>query len=344
MALVSYAVVTGLGFGCTSAETATGGNGGNGGNGGANNGGAGGNGNVGGGTDHWMPVVEAANIVSTVDDAIDAAPDPDGTMIYFIGQTRAGVGVFRVSVEGGAPDPLVVGDPFVDPRGIVVSHDEQTVYVADTQAGSGGALVALNLTDMTAAVLPVTEGLSPTAVEIRELGEQDQIVFAGKTARGTPAVFTLAEGGTQVSVEQTQGLVDPDGIAVGRDGSLYVTDRGAGAGDGVVLHYEGGPMPILVDANLTLGTPAGIAVLTDDQAALTSALDPATGTSQVAITFLNTGVHAVFDETIGANHASGGLHRSYRHNVYAWAGRTAGVYRVKVSPPVESSTFGGVGG
>lgn len=326
LAVFSLGAVLGVYAGCGSeGGIGAGGNGGNGG---------------GGGEAELAPIIEAAHIVDNAEDVLDAAPNPEGTIIYFVGRGAEGVGLYQVAVDGGEPASVLVGDPFVDPRGVVVSHDREMLYVADPKVDGGGALIAVALSDFTAEILEPTLGLAPTAVEIRELGDQDEILFAGTTTRGAPAVFSLEEGGATARIEQSRGLVAPDGLAIANDGTLFVADsRGD---EGVVLRFDGSGSNV-VDAQLRLGSPAGLALLTDGQAALASSMNPSTATSQVAITFLGTGKHAVFDDVIGANQASGGLHRAYLHNVYAWAGRTAGVYRVIISPAVDSSSIGGPG-
>src|SRR4051812_12612295 len=82
---------------------------------------------------------------ASLDAPLDATPDPLGKDIYFIANSAKGKGIFKVSAAGGAVADIYVGAPLVDPRGIVMSPDGTTLYVADTQAGmnSGGAIFQL---------------------------------------------------------------------------------------------------------------------------------------------------------------------------------------------------------
>ena len=74
---------------------------------------------------------------------------------------------------------------------------------------------------------------------------------------------------------------------------------------------------------VTLGAPAGMALTQDESTLLVSSL-AADGTSQVLIVDLATGATSTFNGTIGASHASGGLHRAQNNNTFAWCGVTVG--------------------
>src|SRR5947209_5526861 len=74
-----------------------------------------------------MPLLEGSHASFP----LDSIPTSDDTTVYF---TARGQGVFRVSAEGGAAAALATDHAFVDPVGIELSRDQQTVYVADPQA------------------------------------------------------------------------------------------------------------------------------------------------------------------------------------------------------------------
>lgn len=63
--------------------------------------------------------------------------DDDVDHVFFTGRNAAGAGVFRVSASGGAVVPVHVGDPFVDPSGVVIAENGD-VYVIDIAASSAG--------------------------------------------------------------------------------------------------------------------------------------------------------------------------------------------------------------
>ncbi|MEZ5404395.1 MAG: hypothetical protein R2729_32240 [Bryobacteraceae bacterium] len=87
----------------------------------------------------------------------DATPSPEGNTIYLTAVGPAGPGVFRVAAVGGPAATIYAGAPFVNPIGLAVSGDGQTVYVADSHAYAGSL--------RTGAVFSVTAaGVRPQAV------------------------------------------------------------------------------------------------------------------------------------------------------------------------------------
>lgn len=264
---------------------------------------------------------------------LDATPDPTGAAVYFVARTASGeAGVFRVPTAGGPVQNVLVGAPLVAPRGIVMSTDGQTLYVADPEAGGGGAVFALAATGGPANVVAGMGGTRPRALDLVREGQGDVLYVAGVDPRNRRAdVWRLTPigAGSRTSILRGSPLAVIDGVAVASSGEVFVAGR-SGNSDrtDVVLRLASGRHHRLV-RTVNLGNPAGIALTPDESTLLVSSL-AADGTSQVLIVDLASGGLSTFNDVIGANRGSGGLHRSHQANYYAWAGigRQGGVYGV----------------
>ncbi|MFN8473423.1 MAG: hypothetical protein U0822_14630 [Anaerolineae bacterium] len=265
---------------------------------------------------------------------LDATPDPTGSVVYFVAQTQSGEGgVFRVPASGGSVQSVLVGAPLVSPRGIVTSSDGQTLYVADPAARGGGAVLAVTIMDGSVRFVAGAHGLAPRALDLVSECGRDILYVAGTNPANRRAdVWRLpADGsGVRVSVLNGSPLALADGVAVAGDGKVYVAGRTGNSDSSDVVLEVGrrGHRPLV--RSVTLGSPAGIALTADESTLLVSSL-AADGTSQVLIVDLGSNATSTFNDVIGANRGSGGLHRAHDANVYAWAGigRTGGVYAVR---------------
>lgn len=259
-------------------------------------------------------VAVAATGGTVFDTPLDAVPASDGSAIYFTATTGAGNGVFAVA-KGGEPVPLAIGAPLQNPVGLALSPDDTILFVADRQADavftvpvSGGAPVEL----------PGSRGLDPRGLEVAD----GQLYLTG-TNQGAGAVFTLPlAGGTARPV--AGGLADPDSVAIGSDGTVFVTDR-----PGSVLRIAAGTAEPIA-TGVRLGTPAGLTLDQTGTKLLVSSLHATAGTAQVQILDLAGGGSTVFDDVINANYGAGGLHRAHGASFAAWAdvSRSGRVYRV----------------
>lgn len=264
---------------------------------------------------------------------LDATPDPTGATVYFVARTLSGApGVFRVSSAGGPVASVLVGAPLAAPRGVVFATDGQTLYVADPEAAGGGAVFALPIGGGPPGVVAGTAGTRPRALDLTREGGRDVLYVAGVDPRNRRAdMWRLALIGTgeRTSLLRGSPLAVADGVAVASSGEVYVAGRSGNSDQtDVVLKVDGGKHQRLV-GDVRLGSPAGMALTPDESLLLISSLAD-DGTSQVLIVDLATHSLSTFNDVIGTNHGSGGLHRAHGANFYAWSGlgRQGGVYGV----------------
>lgn len=236
----------------------------------------------------------------------DAAISPDGSVGFFAGRDGDTAVVARLAADG-TPTDLVRGAPLLSARGLV-AIDASSVYVADE---TGDAIYEVGAG--APRIVDGTSGTHPRAVELDAAGT---LYWVGQDG-GAPAVFSLA-GGSRHVVAKDARFTALGGIDVAGDGTVYVTDDG-----GSVFEVSGATVSVLA-AGVTLGDPAGIALTGDDRTVLVSSLD-ATGHSQVLLLDASTGSRSTFDDVIGANTGSGGLHRAQdATDRFIWCGSTVG--------------------
>jgi sugar lactone lactonase YvrE len=287
------------------------------------------------------------------DHAFDATPDPDGNLIYFTATSGQDAGLFRVPATGGEVVTITVGTPLTLPLGLAISTSGQTLYVADPQAiaapfqtagqaGSAepganrGAIFSIPAPGGAATPVAGTAHTAPRGLEVAQENGADLLYFTGvDPSDGQPAVLKVAAAGGPLSIiVKGPPLVDPVGVAVGSDGTLYVTDQAAGGnGLGRVFRVTGGTVETIATSVRT-GTPAGVALTLDESLLLVSALRANRDSSIVLVIDLADLHQGIVNQVIEANVGSGGLHRARNRNLMAWCGITAGgggvVYRVEL--------------
>jgi sugar lactone lactonase YvrE len=276
--------------------------------------------------------------VSNVPEAampVDATPSPDGSQIYFIAfssrpdadglKMERVPAIYKVGAGGGTPAKLFEGDPLQSPFGITISDDGQTLFIADSSADgnvesdrSDGRVFTMNAGGGAPTALAGTEGITPAGVEA--LGPS---LYVTGRKDGMPGLFKTGIGGGAVSaVAAGAPFSDPGGVAVARDGVAYVIDTGSAingqALGSVVKVTPDGKTEIILEG-LSLGHPAGIALVNDDSALLVSGLDPAQGTDRVYRVELGDRSVRQLSEKIGDFYESAGLHRARNVDVFAWA-------------------------
>ena len=288
--------------------------------------------------------IKAATVVARADavhQPVDAAPSPDGTVIYFAATGDTGPALFRVPAGGGAAATITQGAPLAKPSGVAVATDGSHLYVADQEASQAGGAAAkggilavpTSSTSSAPTLLPGTDGRAPHGLDVVKEGGTDVVYFTGTDpANGAPGLFQAPVGGGPVAtVAEGAPFVSPDSVVVNARGVAYVSDQGAGPGQGRVLAVTGGKVTPVLDG-LHLGAPAGVTLVHGDATLLVSSIDPATGSDQVLFLDVATGRTAAATKVIGANkNSAGGLHRALNAPVLAWSDVSRGgkVYRVE---------------
>jgi sugar lactone lactonase YvrE len=279
-------------------------------------------------------IVPAASSSSAFTLPLDAAPSPDGSTIYFTATSAQGPKVLRVAAAGGPVDTLTVGAPLRTPLGLALSSDGQTIYIADTDANSSGLLYSLPVAGGAGAPLPGSAFTAPRGIEVAQENGVDLLYFTGiDPSTGAPAVLVLPASGEPLGViARGAPLVEPVGVAIAQDGTLYIADRAAGGnGLGSVFRIRGGQVERLA-TGFRAGNPAGVALTLDEKLLLVSTLDRRRDRSQVLVINLASGQQGIVTKVVEANMGSGGLHRAHAQTAMAWCGITSGtqgtVYRI----------------
>lgn len=248
-----------------------------------------------------------------LDHSIDAARGPDGAAIYFLADA-AGTPALQQALAGSAPRTVASG--LTGATSLVVTSDGTAAIVAadhDAVRGLARVDLARGAVDWIAGA----DDLAARGLDLVRGDTGDLLVFTGRAPGGTPAVFELGLDGTGlVTRAGFPADADLDGVARTADGALFVADR-----RGSIWHVVDGDAPTEVLTDITLGEPAGIALTLDDSTLLVSSL-AVDGSSQVVLLDTATFATSIFADVIGANRASGGVHRALDADLFAWCGAT----------------------
>lgn len=288
-----------------------------------------------GGSPAFLGVVSTSANART---ALDATPDPAGTIIYFtaVDKTTALAGVYSAPADGSATTPVAVaaGDPFAAPFGIAMSTDGKTLYVADpgatdtTSKKDLGVIFALPVAGGTPTIVAGSELFGARSLEVAVEGGKDVLYFTGRdTTTGAPGVFKLpVAGGTSTAVTATGVTwIDPSGIAIASDGTVFVADTtGSLSRTAVIVKVTGGVGSVLVPS-LQVGYPAGVALSKDAKLLFVSALDPVKNTDVLLQFDVSNGMQmTAISMGISTFTEAAGLHRARNADIYAWADSSAG--------------------
>lgn len=272
--------------------------------------------------------------------AFDTTPDPDGKTLYFTGLTADGIpGVFKVPADGSAPTPvpLAMGGEFAAPFGIGMDTKGTTVFVADPGAdvliagndtgNDQGAIFALSVNGGEPTAITGTQDAVPRSLDVVDEEGKDVIYFTGTDkSDGQPGVFSVpSAGGAVTIVFKGAPLRDPSGIAVAKDGTIYVADTVSSADEKAdIIKISGGKAAVAV-TGIRVGYPCGIALNKADTGLLVSALDPDTLTDIVInVDLASMEATTLESMTINTFSEAAGLHRAKNADVFGWADSSAG--------------------
>jgi hypothetical protein len=264
---------------------------------------------------------------AVVKSPFDATPSPDGKTVYYTAlRDESGErvpGIFKVPAAGGDIEVLATGEPLSAPVGISVSFDGLTLFIADPGAAGGGAILTVSTSGGTASKLGGTEGFYPGGLVVAKTEGPNgtpALWFTGRDpASGARGVFTVAlSGGAPSPVATGAPFAEPGGVAVAKDGRIFVADALASDGLSALVKVEAGEATRFVES-IGVGFPAGIILTHDESTVIVSGLDPVTRRDVVYFVNAATKEVTTMTDTVGAFHEPAGLHRAHDTNVFAWA-------------------------
>jgi hypothetical protein len=270
----------------------------------------------------------AISSATTFRTPVDAALSPDGKVAFFIAVEGDEAAIYRTDAPStAAPVKLFAGAPLVSPFGIDVSTDGARLVLSDPGAQvdpevpARGELYTLDAMGGTPARIAAASGYKPRGLAVTSEGGVDVVYFSGAEAStGLPGVFKVGLGGGAVAVVAKDApLHDPSGLAVAKDGTVYVMDASDPEGVGArLLKVSGGVVSVMQSA-LAVGYPAGVALSQDEKTVLVSALDPATRTDAVLRVPVAGGEVQLISSGIDAFEEPAGLHRARNVDTFIWA-------------------------
>jgi hypothetical protein len=114
-------------------------------------------------------------------------------------------------------------------------------------------------------------------------------------------------------------MADPSGLAVAKDGTVYLADAIATeTGHAQLLKISGGAVSTVI-ADMAVGYPAGVALSQDETVVLVSALDASSGTDIVIRYDLSASSSSTFNTGISSYSESAGLKRARNVDTFVWA-------------------------
>ncbi len=269
-------------------------------------------------TGGMAPTLTFTDAAGMVSDPIVATPDAMGQTIYFIAKGSLSPTLFSVPAAGGTPTPLMTVQVQGAPVGLAFLPSTGMLYVADKTYG-------VKQIDPTGKQPSTTYGVTTPAVPLAiDVDDTKGTVYFTSQTDGT--LYSMSTSGANITAIAPKGsFVDPEGVAVLHKASaetVFVVDRNDGK-SGKLYKVMGGAATV-VASGFFPGTPSGVAVTLDESKILVSALDATGAHSEVDIFDATTFAKSVANDGIQQNVGSGGLHRAYAADVFAWAGITNG--------------------
>jgi DNA-binding beta-propeller fold protein YncE len=207
----------------------------------------------------------------------------------------------------------------------MISTDGTRLFVADSASqddpakGTGRIFATSPEGGSTLDSLAGAEGLSPRGMELVSENGADVLYFTGVDPEDDQAaVYKMSTQGTNlVQIVKGEPLVSPSGITVDKKGVIYVADA-AGEKGGTVYKIVNGAISELA-GDLAFGHPAGMALVPSESYVLVSGIEKTMRTSTVYKIEIATGQVGSFNDGIGTERNSAGLHRAHNAAVYTWA-------------------------
>lgn len=200
-------------------------------------------------------------------EVVDVASN--ATTLYAVGFNHLGEPVVvGVDTSLGTITELYAGDPLVQPSGLALSPDGQTLYISDVAATTVSDTMSGGVFEMPVSGAVLTElGVSdaidlPGDVAISADGST--LYVSALNSAGTPGIYTLsANGGTPALFYSGSRLAEPLALTVSPDGaSVYVIDGSSAAKRGALLEISGGQASVLAQ-DFHIAFPGGVTVSED---------------------------------------------------------------------------------
>jgi DNA-binding beta-propeller fold protein YncE len=267
--------------------------------------------------------VSVVSLYAGLSGVTDAIPSPDGATLYFTVADAEG-GLWTAPFDGsGSPARMAT---LTAPQSLVTDEAGDTVYATD-----GGGIFSVPAAGGDPAVVAGTEAHGPLGIDLRNADGADWLYYTGFVGKDAAVLRILAAGGKAEVLASGAPLSHPSGVVADEQGGVWVCDESAGSdGRGALLAVAGGEATVLTDT-FEAGIPCGVVLTPDDATVMVSAVDE-TGHSEVLLVPGGGGEVSVFNDVIGANTGSGGLHRQEGMRLrstpsathYAWVSRSGG--------------------
>jgi hypothetical protein len=257
----------------------------------------------------------------------DAAPSPDGATMYFSLDSGEHAGLWALGEDAPAAPPSSHSEDAAQLLGgegiAAVAVGAGAIYAGYSSGAEGYPVLALSREG--APLDPIGAGALASVGALLALPGAEVAFVAGGQDESGRSLVESCSGGTCSPLATWEGP-PPSGLVLAGDGTLY-----AAAGDQVLLLGEEGATTIA--EGVQLGEPAGIALTPDETTLMVSSVSDE-GRSQVLLIDRQSLAQSTFDEVIGENRGSGGLHRAHdKATVYGWCGYTSEgtttIYRVQ---------------
>ena len=158
--------------------------------------------------------------LSGMSEAASLALGPDCETLYATGYADDGApGLFRFGLEGGAAEPVLVGDPLQSPSGVYVDAD-QVAWVMDhlPRRGSGGVLWAITPEGEASEVVSGLGLSEPAGVSLVAGG--GTAVIANRTPDGEGQLLAVQiESGERTEIATS--MIEPAGLRTAREAGVF---------------------------------------------------------------------------------------------------------------------------